>query len=145
MGISKHVLKRSNSLQHGKTDCLYLLIIATRRRGVFIWDANGHVGIWFKSLIARKPPMVEVMMSSIMLFWKTARNSVLKLFVSNFFCLYCVYYLCFVQWGRWEVMNKPQLLWYSCVCNFSWREYPESTLCSLFFRLQPSVLLLAEW
>ena len=93
MGISKHVLKRSNSLQHGKTDCLHVLIIATRRRGVFICEANGCIGVWFELLIAKKPPMVEVMMSSIMLFWKTARNSVLKLFVSNFF-VYTVFTIC---------------------------------------------------
>jgi len=40
------------------------------------------------------------------------------------FCLYCVYYLCFVQWGGWEVMNKPDLqlinlLGYSCTCRYA--------------------------
>ena len=68
MGNSKCVLKRSISLQHGKTDRLHALIIATQRAGVFISEANGHIGVWCVALIAWKAPMVELMMSSIMLF-----------------------------------------------------------------------------
>ena len=51
-----------------KTDCLHALIIATQRGGVFISEANDHIGIWCVALIAQKPPMVEMMMSPIMLF-----------------------------------------------------------------------------
>ena len=31
------------------------------------------------------------------------------------------------------------LLYFMCVCNFSWREYPESRLCGIFLRLPPSL------
>ena len=68
MGNSKCVLKRSISLQQGKTDCLHALIIATQRSGVFISEANGRIGVRCVALIAWKAPMVELMMSSIVLF-----------------------------------------------------------------------------
>ena len=68
MGNSKCVLKRSISLLHGKTDCLHVLLTATQRGGVFICEANGCICVWYVALIAWKPPMVELMMSPIMLF-----------------------------------------------------------------------------
>ena len=54
MGNSKRVLKRSFSLQHGRTDRLHALRIATQRGGVFISEANGHIGVklWCEALIA---------------------------------------------------------------------------------------------
>ena len=39
------MLKRSFSLQHGRTDRLHALRIATQRGGVFISEANGHIGV----------------------------------------------------------------------------------------------------
>ena len=69
MGNSKRVLKRSISLQHGRTDRLHALIIATQRDGVFISETNGHIGVRCVALIAWKQLMpVELMMSPIMLF-----------------------------------------------------------------------------
>ena len=52
MGNSKRVLKRSISLQHGRTDCLHVLRIAAQRGGVFMSEANGHIGVWCEALIA---------------------------------------------------------------------------------------------
>jgi len=68
MGNSKRVLKRSISLQHERTDHLHALRIASQRGGVFMSEANGHIGVRCEALIAWKPPMVEQMMSPIMLF-----------------------------------------------------------------------------
>ena len=45
MRNSKRVLKRSISLQHGRTDRLHALIISTPRGGVFISETNGHIGV----------------------------------------------------------------------------------------------------
>ena len=56
---------RSISLLHRETDPLHVLIIATQRGGVFISEANAHIGIWRN---AWKLPMVELMTSPIMLF-----------------------------------------------------------------------------
>ena len=53
MGNSIRVLRRSISLQHGRTDRLHVLIIATQRGGVFISEANGHIGVWCEALIIR--------------------------------------------------------------------------------------------
>ena len=53
--------------------------------------------------------MFQLMMSPVCYFWKTAKTAVLKLFVSYFFLsTLCIIFL-FVQWGRWEGMNKPDL------------------------------------
>ena len=52
MGNSKRVLKRSISLQDGRTDRLHALKIATQRGGVFISEANGHIGVRCEALIA---------------------------------------------------------------------------------------------
>ena len=64
-----------------------------------------------------------------------------------------------MQWSGWEGINYPHLqlnlhdlMSFSCwdilvLCvyaAFSWREYPESRLCSLFLRLPLGFLLLAE-
>ena len=51
MGNSKRMLKRSISLQHGRTDCLHALRIATQRGSVFISEANGHIGVRCEVLI----------------------------------------------------------------------------------------------
>ena len=49
------------------------------------------------------------LMSPVCYFWKRAKTSVLKLFVSHIF-VYIVYNISvFVQWGGWEGMNKPDL------------------------------------
>ena len=66
MGNSKRVLKRSISLQHGRTNRLHALKIATQRGGVFMSEANGHISVQCEALIAWKPPMVEQMMSPTM-------------------------------------------------------------------------------
>ena len=52
MENSKRMLKRYFSLQPGRTDHLYALRIATQRGGVFISEANGHIGVRCKALIA---------------------------------------------------------------------------------------------
>ena len=69
MENSKRMLKRFISLQHGRTDRLHALRIATQRGGTFISEANGHIDVRCMSLIA------------------------LKLFVSNLF-VYIVYNIC---------------------------------------------------
>ena len=56
MGNSKRVLIRSVSLLLGKTDLPHALIFATQRIGVFISESDG------------KAPMVQLMMSPIVLF-----------------------------------------------------------------------------
>ena len=45
MGNSKRVLKRSISLQHGRTNRHHALRIATQRGGVFISEANGQANV----------------------------------------------------------------------------------------------------
>ena len=50
MGNSKRVLKRSISLQHGRTNRLHALRIATH--GDFMSEANGHISVQCKVLIA---------------------------------------------------------------------------------------------
>ena len=52
MGNSKHMLKRSISLQHGRTNRLHALRIATQRGGVFMSEANGLIGVRCVALIA---------------------------------------------------------------------------------------------
>ena len=66
--LKQEVHKRPISLLHGKTDRLHALIIATQRDCVFISEANARIDIWCMALIAWKQPMVELMMSPIMLF-----------------------------------------------------------------------------
>jgi len=51
-----------------KDRSLHALRIATQRGGVFMSEANGHVGVWCEAITAWKLPMVELMMSPIMLF-----------------------------------------------------------------------------
>ena len=64
MQNSKCVLERSISLLHGKTDRLHALIIATWRGGVFVSEANDHIGVQCVAFIAWKPPIVELMMTA---------------------------------------------------------------------------------
>ena len=54
MGNSKRVLKRSIGLQHVRKDRsspYHALRIATQRGGVFISEANGHIGVWCVALL----------------------------------------------------------------------------------------------
>ena len=68
MGNSKHVLRRSISLLHGKTDRLHALIIATQRVGVFISESDGWTAVRCMALLTGKPPMVQLIMTPIVLF-----------------------------------------------------------------------------
>ena len=73
--------------------------------------------------------MVQLMMSTNMLFLENGQDLCLETICKPPFCKYCVQYFCFVQWGGWEGMNKPDLqlnlydliscsCWDMWVCNF---------------------------
>ena len=111
---------RSISLLHGETDPLHMLIIATQRGGAFIIEANGRIGVW---CVAWKLPWLSWWHLPLCYLRKTAKTSVLKLFLSNLFVYTVFNILCFVQWGKWGIShtyswicmtNKLQLLGCSC-------------------------------
>ena len=84
------MLRRSISSLRGKSDRLHALIVATRRGGVFISESDGCIAVRCVALIDWKAADVSADMSPVCYFWKTAKTSVLKLFVSHLF-VYIVY------------------------------------------------------
>ena len=105
----KHVLRRSSvNLLGGKTNCLHVLVIDTWRSGIFVIESNGVN--WLESC-----QWFSWWCLPLHCFWKTARTSVMPLFVSHVFALYCVWYLCFMQWSKWEGMNlQLNFMKYNC-------------------------------